>query len=105
MHASGVHATVAGVLLGSPFRWCDAPEVQGPVAEHLEHRFAPCQREVGELAYGVGTDLDNHVKIGVLLGSGTAALLAAVILRIRDRHYRTVNVQESVAEDRDGGAR
>jgi NhaA family Na+:H+ antiporter len=75
----------------------------GPgLAEHLEHRFAPCQREVGELAYGVGTDLDNHAKIGVLLGSGTAAPLAAVILRIRDRHYRTVNVRHPVAEDRDG---
>ena len=24
---------------------------------------------IGELAYGAGSDLDNHVKIGVLLGS------------------------------------
>ena len=57
---------------------------------------------IGELAYGAGTDVDNHVKIGVLLGSGTAALLAAVILRIRDRHHRTIRDQDAVDDDRDG---
>jgi NhaA family Na+:H+ antiporter len=188
VHASGVHATVAGVLLGFAVPVVRRSAGPGPgLAEHLEHRFRPLSAGVavpvfaffaagvsladagglrsslaqpvtvgiiaglvvgktlgvlaatwtvhrftraqlapelswwdvlglsllagigftvslliGELAYGVGTDLDNHVKIGVLLGSGTAALLAAVILRIRDRHYRTVNDQESVAEDRDG---
>ena len=57
---------------------------------------------IGELAYGAGSDLDNHVKIGVLLGSGTAALLAAVILRIRDRHHRTFRDQDAIDDDRDG---
>jgi NhaA family Na+:H+ antiporter len=57
---------------------------------------------IGELAYGAGSDLDNHVKIGVLLGSGIAALLAAVLLRIRDRHYRAIREQETVDDDRDG---
>jgi Na+:H+ antiporter, NhaA family len=57
---------------------------------------------IGELAYGVGSDLDNQVKIGVLLGSGTAALLAAVILRIRDRHYRAIRKQDTVDDDRNG---
>ncbi len=38
---------------------------------------------IGELAFGTGSDWDADVKIGVLLGSATAALLAAVVLRIR----------------------
>ena len=57
---------------------------------------------IGELAYGAGSDLDNHVKIGVLLGPGIAALLTAVLLRIRDRHYRAIREQETVDDDRDG---
>ena len=57
---------------------------------------------IGELAFGAGSDHDNHVKIGVLLGSGIAALLAAVVLRIRDRHYRAIRQQETVDDDHDG---
>lgn len=38
---------------------------------------------VGELAYGPATELDNTAKVGVLLGSTTAALLAALALRLR----------------------
>ena len=36
---------------------------------------------IGELAYGPGTERDAQAKIGVLLGSVIAALLAAVLLR------------------------
>jgi NhaA family Na+:H+ antiporter len=43
---------------------------------------------IGELAFGVGSDRDNHVKVAVLAGSVVAAALAAVILRLRDRVYR-----------------
>jgi NhaA family Na+:H+ antiporter len=42
------------------------------------------------------------VKIGVLTGSLTAALLAAVVLRIRNRHYRAVCAEESQDADLDG---
>ena len=38
----------------------------------------------------------------MLLGSGIAALLAAVFLRIHDRHYRAIREQESVDDDHDG---
>jgi NhaA family Na+:H+ antiporter len=55
---------------------------------------------IGELAYGAGSDQDNLVKIGVLVGSGTAALLAAVVLRIRDRRYRAICAEEAM-DDRD----
>ena len=55
---------------------------------------------IGELAFGAGSDQDNLVKIGVLVGSGTAAMLAAVILRIRDRRYRAICAEEAM-DDRD----
>ena len=178
VHASGVHATVAGVLLGFavPVR---PPQRRGPgpgLAEHFEHRFRPLSAGVavpvfaffaagvtiagagglgasadrpdrprhhrrpgrrqdrrrhrrdlagrsaspapeldeglawwdvlglallagigftvslliGELAFGAGTERDDHVKVGVLLGSLLAALLATVVLRIRNRHYRRI---------------
>jgi NhaA family Na+:H+ antiporter len=45
---------------------------------------------IGELAYGMGTASDDHVKVGVLTGSLLAAALAAVTLRRRERAYRRV---------------
>jgi NhaA family Na+:H+ antiporter len=42
---------------------------------------------IGELAYGAGSDRDDHVKVAVLLGSLLAAAGAAVILRRRNSHY------------------
>jgi len=43
---------------------------------------------VGELSFGVGSESDNHVKVGVLTGSLVAALIGGTMLAIRDRHYR-----------------
>jgi Na+:H+ antiporter, NhaA family len=43
---------------------------------------------IGELAFGPGSELDEHVKIGVLTGSVTAAVLAGGLLRLRNRTYR-----------------
>ena len=178
VHASGVHATVAGVLLGFAVPVVRSAKAGGPdagpgLAEHFEHRFRPLSagvavpvfallsagvtvggfgglREalsepvalgvvvglvvgkpigvlgatwltarftrarlapdltwtdvfglsllcgigftvsllIGSLAFGDGTATDDHVKIGVLLGSVLAGLLAAVVLRLRDRAYR-----------------
>jgi NhaA family Na+:H+ antiporter len=187
VHESGVHATVAGVLLGFAVPVVRASSGPGPgLAEHLEHRFRPLSAGIavpvfaffasgvsladagglgaslvepitagivaalvvgktvgvfgatwlvqrftraqlapelgwwdvlglsllggigftvslliGELAFGVGSDQFDLVKIGVLVGSGTAALLAAVILRIRNRHYRVLCDEEAV-DDRTG---
>ena len=42
---------------------------------------------IGELAFGPGSDQDANVKVGVLLGSLLSALLASVVLRIRNSHY------------------
>jgi NhaA family Na+:H+ antiporter len=57
---------------------------------------------VGELAFGSGSDRDEHVKLAVLCGSLIAALLATVVLRVRNRHYRLVEARETADGDLDG---
>jgi NhaA family Na+:H+ antiporter len=178
VHASGVHATVAGVLLGSVVPVVRSERAGGPgggpgLAEHFEHRFRPLSAGaavpvfaffsagvavgglgglasaltdpvavgvvlglvvgkvvgitvaaylvarftradldddlswadvlgvavlggigftvsllIGELAFGSGTPRDDHVKVAVLAGSVLAALLATVVLRLRNRTHR-----------------
>ena len=56
---------------------------------------------IGELAFGAESEADEHVKIGVLLGSLTSALLATVVLRSRNRTYRIIHERQSVDEDDD----
>jgi NhaA family Na+:H+ antiporter len=191
MHASGVHATVAGVLLGFAVpvlrsRKAGGPEAGPGLAEHFEHRFRPLSAGIavpifalmsagvavgglsglgaalsdpvavgivaglvlgkplgitgatwlvtrftrarldasfawvdvvglavlggigftvslliGELAFGIGSDLDDHVKVAVLTGSLAAALFATVILRLRNRTYRRIYEEENLDADRD----
>jgi len=57
---------------------------------------------IGELAFGPGTPADDQVKIGVLLGSLVSALLATVVLRIRNAHYRRMWDEEQRDDDEDG---
>jgi NhaA family Na+:H+ antiporter len=191
VHASGVHATVAGVLLGFAVpvlrSRARAPEDGPGLAEHFEHRFRPISAGVavpifalmsagvtiggldgltsaltdpvaigimvglvvgkpigivvatwlvarftragidpglawidvaalailggigftvslliGELAFGTGTERDDHVKIAVLAGSLAAAVVAAVILRLRNRTYRRLYDEENADRNRDG---
>ncbi|MCY7289379.1 MAG: Na+/H+ antiporter NhaA, partial [Cryobacterium sp.] len=172
-HASGVHATVAGILLGFAVPVVRRARGAGPgLAEHFEHRWRPLSASVavpvfaffaagvavggasglsdalrdpvavgilaglvvgkpvgvlgatwlvarftraeldadlswwdvlglamlagvgftvslliGELAFGVSGDRDNHVKIAVLAGSIAAAMLAGILLRVRNKGY------------------
>ncbi len=188
VHESGVHATVAGVLLGFAVPVRRRAPGPGPgLAEHFEHRFRPLSAGVavpvfaffaagvpitgggglgatltepialgivtglvvgktvgvlgatwlvqrftraelaeglswwdvlglallagigftvslliGELAFGVGTEQEDAVKIGVLTGSLGSALLATVVLRIRNRHYRQMSADEARDSDADG---
>ena len=191
MHASGVHATVAGVLLGFAVPVVRSERAGGPdagpgLAEHFEHRFRPLSAGfavpvfalmsagvavgglsglgsaltdpvavgimagliigkpigitgatwlvtrftrarmdagftwidmvglavlagigftvsllIGELAFGAGSERDDHVKVAVLTGSLAAALLASVVLRLRNRSYRLMYEAERVDADRD----
>jgi NhaA family Na+:H+ antiporter len=57
---------------------------------------------IGELAYGSGSPEVDVVKVAVLTGSVLAALLAGVLLRIRNRHYRSVYELETADADHDG---
>jgi NhaA family Na+:H+ antiporter len=187
-HASGVHATVAGVLLGFAVPVVRRRPGAGPgLAEHFEHRWRPLSAGVavpvfaffsagvavggasglveslsdrvslgivlgllvgktagvfgatylvarftrarlgeglawldvfglailagigftvslliGELAFGAGSARDDHVKVAVLTGSLVSALVASVVLRLRDRAYRRIAEIETADRDRDG---
>ena len=50
---------------------------------------------IGELAFGPGSERDEHVKIAVLAGSLIATLLAAVVLRVRDHAHRRLQEAET----------
>ena len=57
---------------------------------------------IGELAFGPTSERDQHVKLAVLAGSVTASLLAAVVLRLRERVHRGIALAEAVDSDSDG---
>jgi len=56
---------------------------------------------IGELAFGQGSEQDDYVKVGVLLGSLTSAVLAAAVLRARNRVYRKICEDEERDDDQD----
>jgi NhaA family Na+:H+ antiporter len=57
---------------------------------------------IGDLAYESDPRRQAVVKVAVLTGSLLAAVLAAVVLRARNRHYRAVFELETADTDRDG---
>jgi NhaA family Na+:H+ antiporter len=57
---------------------------------------------IGELAFGYGTPDAADVKIGVLVGSVVAGMLAAIVLRSRNAAYRRIHQAETVDTDDDG---
>ncbi|MEZ0357409.1 Na+/H+ antiporter NhaA [Mycobacterium sp. SA01] len=57
---------------------------------------------IGELAYDPGSERQDVVKVAVLVGSLLAALLASIVLRLRNRHYRLVWELENRDLDHDG---
>ena len=57
---------------------------------------------VAELSFGLGSAFDDHAKIGILLASVLAALLAAAVLVTRNRRYRLIDAEEALDADGDG---
>jgi NhaA family Na+:H+ antiporter len=57
---------------------------------------------ISELGFGQGSPHDDHAKVAILAGSLLSALLAAVLLRARNQHYRRVEQKETIDSDRDG---
>lgn len=188
VHASGVHATVAGILLGFAVPVIRQSAGEGPgLAEHFEHRWRPLSASVavpvfaffaagvtvggasglssalrdpvaigilvglvvgkpvgvlgatwlvarftraeldadlawwdvlglamlagvgftvslliGELAFGAGSDRDNHVKVAVLAGTITAAVLAGILLHARSNVYQRLLAAEAADAQNDG---
>jgi len=57
---------------------------------------------IGELAFGSGSPADEHVKVGVLVGSLASAVLATVVLRRRNTIHRQICEAEERDDDNDG---
>ena len=57
---------------------------------------------IGELAFAVGSERGEAVKVAVLTGSLAAALLAACVLLIRNGAYRRLEALELTDHDADG---
>ncbi len=57
---------------------------------------------VAELSFGPGDAATDHAKVAILVSSVTAAVLASIILTVRNRHYRRVQAEEQVDADADG---
>lgn len=57
---------------------------------------------IAELSFGSGSAHDDHAKVAILTGSLIAAVLAAVVLKARNRHYRRLEAEEARDDDGDG---
>ncbi|MDQ0029212.1 Na+/H+ antiporter NhaA [Arthrobacter bambusae] len=57
---------------------------------------------ISELGFGTGSQHDDHAKVAILAGSLAAAVLAAVVLKARNRHYRRLAREEQRDDDGDG---
>lgn len=57
---------------------------------------------IGDLAYGLGSNRDELVKVGVLFGSLLAAGLDSMVLLSRNAAYRRIHAEETADSDHDG---
>jgi NhaA family Na+:H+ antiporter len=57
---------------------------------------------IGELAFGHGPGGGDDVKIGVLVGSVIAGILASLVLLSRNAAYRRIEASETADTDHDG---
>ncbi|MET4637996.1 Na+/H+ antiporter NhaA [Mycetocola sp. 2940] len=57
---------------------------------------------VAELSFGLGALSNDHAKVGILVASVLAAVLASVVLISRNRIYRRIEADEQADADNDG---
>lgn len=57
---------------------------------------------VAELSFDIGAVQHDHAKVGILLASVVAAVLASVVLTCRNRRYRAIEEDERRDSDNDG---
>ena len=57
---------------------------------------------VAELSFAAGDAHTEDAKIGIMIGSVTAAICGAIILSIRNKHYKLIAQKESLDENQDG---
>lgn len=57
---------------------------------------------VNDLSFPVGSLHNDDAKVGILVASVLAALLASALLTARNRRYRLIEAQERVDSDQDG---
>jgi NhaA family Na+:H+ antiporter len=57
---------------------------------------------VNDLSFTQGTDHNDHAKVAVLAASFISALLASVVLTLRNRRYRLLEAEERRDTDNDG---
>jgi NhaA family Na+:H+ antiporter len=54
---------------------------------------------IGDLAFGPAGERGEHVQVAVLAGSLIASVLAALVLRVRNRHYRAISRRREIAPE------
>ena len=57
---------------------------------------------ISELSFSAEDPHYSHAKVAILAGSLIAALLATVLLRLRNKHYRRIAELETRDDDGDG---
>lgn len=57
---------------------------------------------VAELSFAAGEAHTEDAKIGIMIGSVTAAICGAIILSIRNKHYKLIAQKEALDENQDG---
>ncbi|WP_461002018.1 Na+/H+ antiporter NhaA [Streptomonospora sediminis] len=78
MHASGVHATIAGVAMGLLMRTVSLPDEAGDPSHRVEHMIRPWSSSVvlpvfalmsaGVVFTGLGTILTDTAAVGIIVG-------------------------------------
>lgn len=115
VHASGVHATVAGVLLGFAVpvlrsRAAGGPEAGPGLAEHFEHRIRPLSAGVAVPVFaffaagvtigglsGLTTALSDPVAMGIVAGLVIGKPLGIVVTTYLVSRFTRASLDESLA--------